>query len=149
MKTPVDDTVLEITRILDAPPARVFGAWLTREQWQAWIGPEGVRCEVPLLEPRAGGRYRVIMNLPDGKTLLVAGVYRTIDEPRRLVFTWGLEGDVERQSLVTITFEDVGGKTELTLRQEGLGSIENRDAHAAGWNGALNKLAGYLAHPRM
>ncbi len=85
--------------------------------------------------------------MPDGKTLPVAGVYRAIDEPRRLVFTWGLEGDDKRQSLVTITFKDLGGKTELTLRQEGLGSVENRDAHATGWNSALNKLAGYLAQP--
>ena len=43
--------VLEIVRSFDAPPARVSDAWLVREQWQAWIGPEGVQCEVPLLEP--------------------------------------------------------------------------------------------------
>ena len=147
MKTPVDDTVLEITRILEAPPTRVFGAWLNREEWQAWIGPEGVTCEVSLLEARVGGRYRLTMNLSDGKTLRVAGVYRAIDEPWRLVFTWGREGDDKQQSLVTITFRDLGGKTELTLRQEGLGTIENRDAHARGCNSALNKLAGYLTQP--
>ncbi len=66
---------------------------LNREEWQAWIEPEGVTCEVPLREPRVGGRYRLTMNLPDGKMLPVAGVYRAIDEPRRLVFTWGREGD--------------------------------------------------------
>jgi uncharacterized protein YndB with AHSA1/START domain len=64
-----------------------------------------------------------------------------------LVFTWGLEGDDTRQSLVTITLKDLGRRTELTLRQEGLGSIENRDAHATGWNSALNKLARYVTQP--
>ena len=36
------------------------------------------------------------------------------------------------QSLLTLTFTDKGGKTELTLRQEGLGSRANRDDHARG-----------------
>jgi hypothetical protein len=38
-----------------------------------------------------------------------------------------------------------GDKTELTLRQEGLGSVSNRDDHGKGWNGTLNKLDAYLA----
>jgi uncharacterized protein YndB with AHSA1/START domain len=40
MTVTAEDTVLEITRVFEAPPARVFDAWLTREQWQAWIGPK-------------------------------------------------------------------------------------------------------------
>jgi uncharacterized protein YndB with AHSA1/START domain len=145
MNISADESLLEITRILDAAPARVFRAWLSRDEWQLWLGPEGVSCEVGLLEPRVGGRYRVTMNLPDGDVVRVAGVFQTIEEPRRLIFTWGREGDDARQSLITLTFKDLGGRTELTLRQEGLGTVGNRDSHAKGWNGALGKLADYLA----
>jgi uncharacterized protein YndB with AHSA1/START domain len=145
MTVATEDTVLLITRIFDAPPARVFDAWLTREEWQAWIGPEGVNCEVPLFEPRIGGRYRVMMHMSDGRVIPVAGVFKTIEAPRGFAFTWGWEGDDERQSLITITLNDLGGKTELTLRQEGLGTVGNRDAHGTGWNSALNKLVGHLA----
>jgi uncharacterized protein YndB with AHSA1/START domain len=59
--------------------------------------------------------------------------------------TWGMEGDPSRQSLLTITFKKLGQSTELTLRQEGLGSASNRDDHCKGWNSALNKLVAYLA----
>jgi uncharacterized protein YndB with AHSA1/START domain len=145
MTTTTDESVLEMTRVFEASPARVFDAWLNREEWQAWIGPEGVRCDVPLLEPHVGGRYRVIMNMPDGSEIPVSGVFKTIEAPQRLAFTWGRDGDPERQSLVTLTFKDLAGRTELTLRQEGLGTVENRDAHGAGWSSALNKLVGYLA----
>jgi uncharacterized protein YndB with AHSA1/START domain len=145
MTVTAEDSVLEITPIFDAPPARVFDAWLTREQWQAWIGPEGVNCEIPLLEPRVGGRYRVTMRMSDGRVIPVAGVFKMIEAPKSLAFTWGWESDEERQSLITITLNDLGGKTELTLRQERLGTVENRDAHGMGWNSALNKLVGYLA----
>lgn len=144
MTVTAEDTVLQITRIFDAPPARVFDAWLTGEEWQAWIGPEGAHCEVPLFEPRIGGRYRMIMRMSDGRVIPVAGVFKRIEAPRSFAFTWGWEGDEERQSLITITLTDLGGKTELTLRQEGLGTVENRDAHGTGWNSALNKLAGHL-----
>ena len=146
MTTPHDDEgTLVLTRILDAPPARVFDAWLNREEWQAWIGPEGVRCEVPLLEPRAGGRYRVTMHLSGGQTIPVAGVFKIIDRPHTLAMTWGMEGDPSRQSLLTITFKQLGQSTELTLRQEGLGNAFNRDDHGKGWDSALDKLVAYLA----
>ena len=145
MKIPRDGAdTLVLTRIIDAPPARVFDAWLKREEWQAWIGPEGVRCEVPLLEPRVSGRYRVTMHLTGGQTIPVAGVFQIIDRPHRLAMTWGMEGDPSRQSLLTITFRKLGESTELTLRQEGLGSASNRDDHGKGWNSALNKLVAHL-----
>jgi uncharacterized protein YndB with AHSA1/START domain len=145
VKIPRDGAdTLVLTRIIDAPPARVFDAWLKREEWQAWIGPEGVRCEVPLLEPRVSGRYRVTMHLTGGQTIPVAGVFQIIDRPHRLAMTWGMEGDPSRQSLLTITFRKLGESTELTLRQEGLGSASNRDDHCKGWNSALNKLVAHL-----
>ncbi len=145
MNAVADDATLEITRLFDAPPARVFDAWLHREQWQAWIGPEGMDCDVPVLDPRVGGQYRIIMRLSDGQVIPVGGVFKTIEPGRSLVFTWGWENDPTRQSLVTLTFRDKAGKTELTLRQEGLGSAENRDNHGRGWNSTLNKLVAYLA----
>lgn len=42
MSATAEDTTLEISRMFDAPAARVFNAWLNREEWQAWIGPEGM-----------------------------------------------------------------------------------------------------------
>ena len=138
------DVALVITRTFDAAPEQVFDAWLTREQWQAWIGPEGVDSDVPLMEPRVGGRYRVEMHMPNGDIITTVGVFETIDRARTLKFTWGADGDPSRQSLVTLTFSKKGAKTELTLRQEGLPGASSRDAHSRGWNSTLNKLERHL-----
>jgi uncharacterized protein YndB with AHSA1/START domain len=54
-----DEGTLTITRTFDAPIDRVFDACMTRDQWQSWVGTEGMNCEVPFTEPHVGGRYRV------------------------------------------------------------------------------------------
>jgi uncharacterized protein YndB with AHSA1/START domain len=143
-----DNHVLEVTRTFDASPARVFNAWIIREEWQSWIGPEGLQCEVPLLEPRVDGRYRIMMKLLDGSVIPVAGSFQVIDPPKRLSFTWGREGDAKRPSVITLTLKDLDEKTELVLWQDAFATVESRDAHVIGWNSALNKLAAHLAEKR-
>jgi uncharacterized protein YndB with AHSA1/START domain len=144
-----DDTTLVITRLFEASPAQVFDAWLTREAWQAWIGPEGVDCDVSKLDPHVGGGYSLEMRISGNARMVVAGIFRMIDRPRSLSFTWGVEGDCTRQSLITLTFNERGNKTELILRQEGLGNASNRDQHRQGWNSALNKLDRHLKYGRI
>ena len=139
-----DEATLELHREFDASPQAVFDAWMTREAWAAWIGPEGMNCEVPTLEPKVGGRYEITMRLGNGQVIPVSGVFKVIERPRRLVFSWGWNGDPARQSLITLEFKARGARTELVLRQEGLGTAANRDDHGRGWSSALNKLQRYL-----
>ena len=143
-----EDTTLVMTRAFEAAPERVFDAWLSHDDFNAWIGPEGMSCEVPVFEPRVGGRYEVMMRMSSGQVVPVAGEFREIARPTKLVFTWGWANDPARQSLITLTFRAAGDKTEMTLRQEGLASVENREAHRIGWNSAFNKLARFVTAGR-
>ncbi|MBU6299700.1 MAG: SRPBCC domain-containing protein [Alphaproteobacteria bacterium] len=141
----MSDTVLslEIIRRFEAPPERVFDAWLSKS-WGDWIGPRAVKGEVTLLEPKVGGRYRVVMHRPDDPPLTVEGVYREIVRPTKLVFTWTWMHE-ERETLVRLTFRPVGAGTEMTIHHEGFSTTERRDGHNNGWNGTFDKLAAYLA----
>jgi len=136
--------VLVIRRLFDAPPDVAFDAWLEREQWQAWIGPEGCQCDVPMLEPKVGGRYRIQMHLSDGREIPVEGVFKVVDRPRALAFTWGWALGGHADTLVSLTFSAKGSQTEITLTHEGLPTSEDRENHSKGWNSALNKLARYV-----
>ncbi len=143
MTTTTLNPVLEIRRIFDTSPEALFDAWFTREQWQAWIGPEGCQCEVPLLEPKVGGRYSIKMNLSDGRVIPVEGVFQTVDRPHVLAFTWSWalgKGD----TLVRLSFRVVSGGTELTLTHEGLPTPADREDHGKGWNSVFYKLARYV-----
>jgi glutathione S-transferase len=143
MSTTTLNPVLQVRRVFDATPEELFDAWFTREQWQAWIGPEGCQCDVPLLEAWKGGRYRIQMHLHDGREIPVEGEFQVVDRPRTLVFTWGwaLAGG---STVVRLSFKAVADGTELTLIHEGLPTREDREGHGKGWNSTLNKLARFV-----
>ena len=140
--TLADHAVLELTRHFDAPPERVFDAWLSKS-WGDWAGPAGTTGEVTLLEPKVGGRYRLAMRKPDGGMLAVGGVYREIARPSKLVMTWKWEHGQD-ETLITLTFRASGKGTELRMRHEGFTTEGDRNAHNSGWNGTLDKLAAWV-----
>ena len=142
------DRELVITRIFDAPRALVFAAWTEPEHIVEWSAPHGFtipHCEGEL---RPGGAWRCCMRSPEGADLWLGGIYREIVVPERLVFThaWdGADGEPGHQTMVTVIFEDLGGKTRLTLRQTGFVSQDSRDGHAGGWQECLERLEEHLA----
>jgi uncharacterized protein YndB with AHSA1/START domain len=147
--TTITSPVLEIRRVFDAAPEALFDAWLEREQWQAWIGPEGCQCDVPLLEPKAGGRYRILMHLSDGREIPVDGVFKTVDRPSAtkagtLAFTWNWALNGGTETLVRLDIRAVPGGTELVLTHEGLPTEKDRVGNSVGWNATLNKLDRFI-----
>jgi uncharacterized protein YndB with AHSA1/START domain len=130
-----------ITRLVQAPPERVFAAWTTPAMMKQWSAP-GDRTN-PLVEVdlRVGGRYRIHMAAPDGATSKVTGVYREIDPPRRLVYTWFWETSPSLgEMLVTVDFHRRGEATEIVLVHADAISEEAASNHRNGWLSALPKL---------
>lgn len=144
MTTHSSDPVLEVKRIFQAGADKIFNAWMNREEWQEWIGPEGMYCEVPLQQPVVGGNFQIQMKISRDNVFPVVGTYREIQKPTRIAFTWGRAGDTAPQSLITVTLQEHAGKTTLILQHEGLSSLESRNAHERGWNDTFNKLERYL-----
>jgi uncharacterized protein YndB with AHSA1/START domain len=65
--------------------------------------------------------------------------------PERLAFTFAWDDAPEEARLVTVTFAERGGRTEMLFRQTGFHSTESRDGHRGGWNEAFGEFAGVLA----
>jgi glutathione S-transferase len=142
MNTMTADRVLEMTRYMEASPEAVFDAWLNKS-WGEWAGPPGIKGEVVQLEPKVGGKYKIVMHRPDGGTLTIGGTYKEINRPSRLVMSWKWQHE-ETDTLVTLTFRPKGKGTEIHLRHEGFAAVDRRDSHNAGWVGTLDKLEQYL-----
>jgi uncharacterized protein YndB with AHSA1/START domain len=139
-----DDNVLRLERLIAAPPERVFELWTEPELLIKWWGPDGVDIPAHALDVRPGGHWRTTMRSPEGNLHHVSGIYRAIDKPRRLVFTWAWDDDNGvrgHETEVTVTFEPAPGGTRLVLQQQRFQNKEARDRHQHGWLSSFECLA--------
>lgn len=137
---------LTITRLFDAPRELVFEAWTNPDHLAQWWGPTGFRTTSCTIRLEDGGRWRTCMT--DGTVEhWASGVYHEITPPERLVFSFSWEepkGTREHDTLVTITFDDRGGKTEMTFHQAIFRTVASRDGHVEGWQESFTDLTTYL-----
>jgi uncharacterized protein YndB with AHSA1/START domain len=136
---------LTLKRQLKAPPAKIFAAWTDPEKMKRWMGPGEIKTMRAESDPRVGGRYRFVMQAPNGEEYDVGGVYREVVTNEKLVFTWAWKSAPERESLVTLLLKPDGDGTLLTLTHEQFADEESRDGHEQGWNSALDKLEKFIA----
>ena len=100
------------------------------------------------MDVRPGGAWRRRMRAPDGTVVTKWGVYREVAAPERLVFTYRTEsaGVIDPETLVTVTFADLGDRTRLTLRHTAFESETRRGVnHQGGWTSSLERLATFIA----
>ena len=146
------DRELEITRVFDAPRELVFTAWTDPGQLARWWGPHGFSAPSVALDVTPGGAWRTCMrNDADGGELWASGVYREVVAPERLVFSYAwdtADGAPGHETLVTVTFDDLGDKTRMTFRQAVFQSVQERDEHRGGWSQCFDELAAYLSAVR-
>ena len=138
---------LVITRVFAAPRATVWAAWTT-EQMAQWAGPAGFTIPSSVADVRPGGSWRACMRSEEHGEFCQHGVYHEVVAPERLVFTTAWEepdGTPEHEMLVTVTFADLGDRTEMTFEQATFSSEQSRDSHVDGWSQCFDKLETYLA----
>ena len=138
---------LTITRTLDAPRALVFRMWAEQEHMGQWFRPEGFTIPDAKIEFVPGGVLFCHMRSPEGSDHRMRGVYREIVPNERIVFTfsWVDEaGETDLETLVTVSFEDDGDGTKLTVHHVGFETADQRDSHHGGWTGCLGNLTSYL-----
>src|SRR5260370_16790707 len=98
------------------------------------------------MDVRPGGVWRRRMRAPDGTVVTKWGVYREVTAPERLVFTYRTEsaGVIDSETLVTVTFADLGNRTRLTLRHTAFETDAARLDHPAAWTGSPHPLSTFL-----
>jgi uncharacterized protein YndB with AHSA1/START domain len=139
---------LTITRVFDAPRELVFKAWIDPKQMAQWWGPKDFTNPVCELDVRPGGAIRIHMRAPDGVVHPMTGTFREIVAPERLVFTAIAEDQADKpllEALTTVTFEDLGGKTKITVQASAAGLVDvgwqMLEGMEAGWTQSLERLA--------
>jgi uncharacterized protein YndB with AHSA1/START domain len=139
MADPPIDREFTITRVFDAPRELVWKAWTDPDEVARWYGPRGIstpRSRITM-DVRAGGTFELTMvDDADGAEYPSGGTFLDVEEPERLVWR-----DRDIDLLVTITFVDLGGRTEMTCHVVGrTGGAQAFD----GWSTMFDKLAEFL-----
>lgn len=153
------ESALVLTRVFDAPPERVWKAWTEPDEFKRWWGPKGFTAPFCRIDLRVGGTYLYCMRSPEGTDYWGTGAYREILPLKRLVYTdsfadakgnivpathYGMRADFPLEMLVTVTFEDLGEMTKLTLRHAGLPAGPDQAGAEQGWSESFDKLAATL-----
>ena len=148
-----DDRELMLTRLIGAPPEKVYRAWTDPQLLKQWFAPLPYTTPVAELDVRPGGSAFIVMRGPDGKDLPNRGVYLEVVPNEKLVSTdayvkaW--EPSEKPFMTLILTFEDEGGKTRYTARVRHW-TVADRETHEkmgfhGGWSLCTDQLEALVA----
>jgi uncharacterized protein YndB with AHSA1/START domain len=144
------------SRVIAAPPERVYAALVDPEALTAWLPPDGMSGRFERFDPRPGGSYRMVLTYADasaspGKATADSDIVqaRFVDLVPGARVTQAVDfvsDDPAYAATMTMTWEvtavDQGTRVDITADDVPDG-ISAED-HAAGLASSLTNLADYL-----
>ena len=136
------ELTLHLEKQLGVPREAVFAACLEPERLAEWWGPSGFTSPSIELDPRAGGKYRIAMQPPEGELFYLRGEFREVDPPGRLVYTFAWEDPDpdDRENVVALCFVVTDGGTTVILEQGPFATEARYELHRAGWTDGFERL---------
>ena len=154
------ENAIVIEWTFEAPVDTIWQMWTQPEHFKQWYGPVGFSVPVAEMDVRIGGKHLFCMerHTPNGSMKMWStGEYREVIPNKRLVYTesmsdengtimlpsaMGMPDDYPVTTEVTITLEDLGGRTKMTMTHAGL-PPQGQGANE-GWAQAFDKLVNYI-----
>lgn len=104
-----------LQRVIRAPRALVWGAWMNPETLPQWWGPDGFSCRTNRIDLRTGGEWVFDMIAPDGTVFPNHHLYGEMRPGERIAYSllWGENGPKHADAWAS--FEDQDGATTVTL----------------------------------
>ncbi len=134
---------LNLTRTYPVPVDQVWDAWTDPEKVRQWYAPGTFEIPEIEMDVRVNGEYRLIMhNASSGVSQTLSGAYREVEPARKLVYTWQWENDRGESpaTLVTVTFAESDGETEVRIVHDLFPDNAMREQHFQGWTACLEQL---------
>ena len=152
--TPADpDRDLALTRLVDAPPEKLYRLWTEPELLVQWFAPKPWSTPRAELDVRPGGRNLVVMADPDGTEYPNPGQYLEVVPNRRLVLTDAFIGDwvpsPKPFMTLVLDFQGEGNKTRYTATVRHW-TEEDKQAHEKmgfheGWGQCADQMEALVA----
>lgn len=137
------DRSVRLHRVLTAPPAKVYRAFLESAAMAKWLPPKGFTCSVHHMDAKVGGGFRMsFTNFSTGSSHSFSGEYLELVPNERLRYTDkfddpNLPGVLE----VTVTLKAVSCGTEMSVLQQNIPEAIPLEMCYLGWQESLLQLA--------
>jgi uncharacterized protein YndB with AHSA1/START domain len=140
--SPTTTDEIVISRVFDAPRELVFQAWTDPVHLAQWWGPRGFTNPVCEWSARPGAKVHVVMRAPNGTDYPMAGAFREVVAPEKLVFTTGAldaAGQLMFEFLHILEFVAQGDKTKLTLRSRLVATTPGSERYTNGFKAGMSQ----------
>lgn len=121
-----------LKRVIRAPRAVVWGAWMNPETLPQWWGPDGFSCRTQRIDLRSGGEWVFDMIGPDGTVYPNHHLYIEVRPEERVRYSllWGEHGPKHADAWAA--FEEQDGATTVTLGMVFATDAQFQDARGFG-----------------
>ena len=131
-----------LSRVFDAPRELVFRAWTEAEHVVRWMKCDvsaSLRVENWVAE--VGNEFSTFMTQPGVFEVRGGGRFTAVEPPGLLEYVLDADPSLEVPEMtVRVEFQDVGGRTEVTLTQSGIPSDFIFGVINGGWTASLAQL---------
>jgi uncharacterized protein YndB with AHSA1/START domain len=140
---PTSTGTVRLHRVLKAPPARVYRAFLEPDAMVKWLPPCGFTGKIHSIDARIGGGYKMsFTNFSSGHSHSFGAKYHELVPGEKLRYTNEFDDpNLPGQMQVTVTLCAVMCGTELTIVQEGIPAAIPVEMCYLGWQESLSQLA--------
>ena len=134
---------VKLHRVLTAPAARIYRAFLDPDAMAKWLPPHGFTGKVHAMDARVGGSYRMsFTNFSTGHSHSFGGEYLELVENERIVHTDKFDdANLPGEMRVVVALKPVLVGTELSIEQAGIPDAIPVEACYLGWQESLQLLA--------
>ena len=97
------------------------------------------------MDLRVGGTYHITMKPPEGEIIKLNGMYKMVNSPSALAYTWQWDEPEAKETRVKVLFKPSGDGTEVFVEQGEFADAESKEGHEQGWLASFDRLKDVLA----
>jgi uncharacterized protein YndB with AHSA1/START domain len=137
------DRSVHLHRVLRAPPAKVYRAFLEADGLAKWLPPYGFTCQVHHLDAKVGGTFKMsFRNFGSGNAHSFGGEYLELVPNQRIRYTDVFDDpNLPGAMHVTVVLTPVSCGTDLDVVQAGIPDVIPLEMCYLGWQESLAQLA--------
>jgi uncharacterized protein YndB with AHSA1/START domain len=117
---------IDIVREFNAPAEAVFRAHTDPKLFAQWLGPRTMKMDSVELDATPGGLWKYVFRGDGDVPFSFCGVFHTVEPNTLIIQTFEFNLAPGQVGVDSTTFEDVDGRTRMTLH-EVYPSVESRD----------------------